>query len=199
MEKYTELANYFLTEYEEYHVAAYFYHKRITLAEKVGNKVEMALGNLGFARCNDLFDKSDDAIQYLEKAMKLAKNHPPTTQLISKELIDIYKKMAQKYENEVSNTDKMEQDKDKALEYYQKCLDMCSQADDIATEGQIAYKIGQIYFKRDILDKAIEHQNKYMEITKKLEQSDVGDWVDHSLVSPNAARWRLSRLWRSAT
>lgn len=165
----------------------------------MGNKVEMALGNLGFARCNDLFDKSDDAIQYLEKAMKLAKNHPPTTQLISKELIDIYKKMAQKYENEVSNTDKMEQDKDKALEYYQKCLDMCSQADDIATEGQIAYKIGQIYFKRNVLDKAVEHQNKYMEITKKLEQSDVSDSIDDSLDLLSEARWKHLQPWHSAT
>lgn len=61
---------------------------------------------MGFAKCHDLFDKSDEAILNLENSMKKAGDgHSDTVKLISKELIAIYKKLAEKYEVEAKDFD----------------------------------------------------------------------------------------------
>jgi molecular chaperone GrpE (heat shock protein) len=84
---------------------------------------------MGFAKCHDLFDKSDLAILSLENSMKKAEDqHPETVKLISKELIAIYKKLAEKYEVEAKDFDENVQ---AALGYYEKCLVVCDRAGQI--------------------------------------------------------------------
>lgn len=163
LNKQMEIASYFLTEFEEYHVATYFYRKAIKLGQRLKNNVQIAMAMIGYAKCNDLFDRPDEAIYTLEEAIKLCKGQNQTLQEVSNELITIYKKMALKYENDIINPEAQ----DKALEYYVKCLDVCSRAEDTIVEAQVAYKIGQIYFKRGDYDKAIEKQNQYLEISTK--------------------------------
>ena len=84
---------------------------------------------MGFAKCHDLFDKSDLAILSLENSMKKAEDqHPETVKLISKELIAIYKKLAEIYEVEAKDFDENVQ---AALGYYEKCLGVCDRAGQI--------------------------------------------------------------------
>jgi len=193
LEKYKELALYFRTEYDEFHVATYFYNKSMILAEKLGDIVEVALGKMGYATCNDKLDRPDEAIYNLEQAMKLVSNDPQTMQLVSKELIEIYKKLAQKYETDVVTPNAQEL----ALENYENCLEVCSRADDTATEGSIAHKIGQIYFKRGEYEKAIEHQKKYLEISTK-KAADVR-LENNKREAQRRMSWKPMLLWRSVT
>jgi hypothetical protein len=65
-----------------------------------------ALAEMGFAKCHDLFDKSDEAILNLENSMRKAEDEDPqTVKIISRELITIYKKLAEKYEVEAKDFD----------------------------------------------------------------------------------------------
>lgn len=120
---------------------------------------------MGFARCHDLFDRSDLAILNLEDAVKKATDQK-TASIISKELIEIYKKMAQKFDLSAKSFD---EDVRTALDYYEKCLVVCQKAKESVTEGQIAHKIGQIYFKHKMYQKSIEHQNKYLKLASNIE------------------------------
>lgn len=168
MEQYKDLAHYFLVDCEDYHVATYYYYKCMSLAEKRKDNIELALAKKGFSKCNMFFDQASEAIMNLEEAMVLAKDHDETLKKVSKELIEIYKTMAHKCENNVINPEEQAN----ALYYYEKCLEVCQQADDTESEGQIASKIGHIYFNRGEYKKAIEKHQVYLDIAQKM--SDVG-------------------------
>lgn len=159
---YKRLAEYFLTEFEEYHVAAYFYTKSIDIAEKLKDHTEFAEARLGLSKCYVLFDRSDDAINLLEKTLKMIKNDQRTMHKIAQELIENYKRIAAKYDTDSSSPE----DQEKSLDYYQRCLDVCTQVEDTITEGQIANKIGQIYFKRGDYENAVYNNQKYLEISR---------------------------------
>jgi tetratricopeptide (TPR) repeat protein len=114
-----------------------------------------ALAEMGFAKCYDLFDNSDQAIDSLENSIKKAEGQDKETmRLISKELITIYKKLAEKYEVEAKDFDENIQ---AALGYYEKCLEVCRRAGEKELQGKISNKIGKIYFNHKMFEKSIEH------------------------------------------
>jgi hypothetical protein len=78
--------------------------------------------------------------------------------LISRQLIVIYHKIAENYENDEN------ENVNEALIYYEKCLNVAQKAEDQEAEGSICYKIGLLYFKSNDFEKTIEYQNKYLEI-----------------------------------
>lgn len=190
IELYKRLAEEFKAS-RDWQVAAYYYDKCINLATKRNDRVEMALAKKGFAECNDFFDRADEAIVNLEEAMTLAADHSATLKEVSAVLILIYKKMAQKSESELNDAE----EQDKALYYYQKCLDVCNQADNTETEGEIAYKIGQIYFKRKEYPEAVKKLKTYLQISSRLQEVVIVDRRTRG----RRPRWRPSLLWRSAT
>ena len=160
------MADYFLSDCEEYHVATYYYEKCMNLAEKRKDNIAQAIAKKGYAKCNVFFDRADDAIVNLEEAISLAHDNEQTMKSVSKELIEIYKAMASKCENDVINPDEQQN----ALIYYDKCLEVCNQADDTESEGQITYKIGQIYFNKGEFQKAIDNQNIYLQIATNMKE-----------------------------
>lgn len=122
---YMGLADRFIREFYQYHVAAYLYKKCISLSQQAEDVRLEALSEMGYAKCHDLFDRSDAAIHNLEKAISKA-NDPDTISKVSGELIDIYQKLCDKYEAEAKGYDSNIQS---ALKYYQKCLDVCKKSE----------------------------------------------------------------------
>ena len=78
--------------------------------------------------------------------------------LISRQLIVIYHKIAENYENDENENIK------EALFYYEKCLDVAQKANDQEAEGSICYKMGLLYFKFGDFNRTIDFQSKYLEI-----------------------------------
>jgi len=162
---YMTLAESYLDDYREYHVAAYLFKKCIQLAELKEDPNKEALAEMGFAKCHDLFDRSDDAIHNLEKAISKATDFD-TIGKVSEELISIYKKLAEKYEHEAKGYDDNIQ---RSLDYYEKCIVVCRKSEQKHLEGKISNKIGKIYFKYKIFDKSIENQKSYLRICEEQE------------------------------
>ena len=119
---YMEMANNYMDIYHDYHIAAYLYKKCITLAQLAEDKNKEALAEMGFAKCHDLFDRSDAAINNLEHAKAKATDQE-TVSKVSEELIAIYRKLAEKYLVEAKGYDFNAQ---KALDNYRKCIDVCT-------------------------------------------------------------------------
>lgn len=119
-----KMADQFIKQFHMYHVATYLYKKCIDLSIRANDNTFEALSEMGFARCHDLFDRSDAAIHNLEKAISKAEDEE-TISKVSEELISIYKQMCAKYESEAKGYDSNIQ---QALKYYQKCLKVCEKS-----------------------------------------------------------------------
>ena len=162
---------------------------------------------MGFAKCHDKFDKSDEAIMSLEKSMAKADSQE-TKKEVAGELISIYRKLAEKYEVEAKEFDENVQ---AALNYYEKCLIVCNKAGKKDLQGQISHKIGKIYFNYQQFEKSIEHQTTYLtlaeelkdviqltKIIKKMKKNHFSKFFPSS-ENRLRTRWRLTRPLRSAT
>lgn len=86
---------------------------------------------LGQARCYDRLNNTGDAIEILEKNLDQAQRFSITqiVEITAKELMIIYQKVAESF-------DKGENDIDKALSYYEKCLNV-AKISGKADDGQI--------------------------------------------------------------
>ena len=87
---------------------------------------------------------------------------------VSREQVQNYKKMAEKYEyssDDVSGKIQL------ALNYYEKCQKACQRAEMVELEGQISHRIGMIYLKHGEYEKSIEHQKIYLANSKQLDVS----------------------------
>lgn len=86
---------------------------------------------LGQARCYDHLNNTGGAIEILEKSLEQAQKNEITqiVEITAKELMNIYQKVAESF-------DKGENDIDKALSYYEKCLNV-SRTSGKADDGQI--------------------------------------------------------------
>lgn len=104
--------------------------------------------------------QTEKAIQLFEQNLKDAEENflKQIVVLISRQLIVIYHKIAENFENDENENIQ------EALFYYEKCLNVAQKAEDQEAEGSICYKIGLLYFKSNDYEKTIEYQNKYLEI-----------------------------------
>jgi tetratricopeptide (TPR) repeat protein len=148
---------------------------------------------MGFAKCQDLFDQSDDAIGNLEIAMAKAKTEH-TVKLVSSELISIYRKLAEKYEIEAKEFDDNVQ---AALNYYEKCLVVCEKAGQQELQGQISHKIGKIYYNHKMYEKGIEHQTTFLQLAQSLQ--DVKNLTNSRLKKLSNIKWKRMRPLPNAT
>ncbi|KAL4511805.1 hypothetical protein ABPG72_012650 [Tetrahymena utriculariae] len=160
IEGYFKLAETFFEEYQDYKIAAFFYKRCISIAKDCEEKQLEGRGKLGYGKCFDRQGKTDDAIEILQKSLEEAEENQleSIVELISRELITIYKKVAQNFEkgdNESIN---------EALFFYEKCLDVAKKADREEDEGDICHKMGSLYFKNQNYNRSIEYQRKYLEI-----------------------------------
>jgi len=132
---------------------------------------------LGFAKCHYRLGQTEKAIEIFESDLKDAEENFLTDIVVSvsRQLIGIYHKIAETYEN-----DESENIRD-ALFYYEKCLEVsiflnyeliklmffkvAQKASDQEAEGSICYKIGLLYFKYGDFNKTIDFQNKYLQIS----------------------------------
>ena len=116
---------------------------------------------MGLGICEDKVLNGFQAMKYHEMALEKAINLSPKdiAKSISKELVNIYSNIAAEY--------KEKEDFDHALEYYEKCLDACNQANDITMQAKCYFQIGTIYEKMDDLGEAVMNVNKYLEICKE--------------------------------
>lgn len=176
IEQYMQLAKDFIDRIKDYHVSAYLYKKCMELAKK--KKVNFlflffkdlskeALAEMGFAKCHDLFDKADEAIENLEAAMQKAElaKDSATVREVSKELIQIYQKLAEKYEIDAKDFD---ENIDTALKYFEKCLEVCEKTGQRELQGEISNKIGKIYFNHKMFEKSIKHQKTVLELAEQI-------------------------------
>jgi hypothetical protein len=70
METYNSIAKSFIEEYDEYHFAAYFFKRCINISRTSKDKNWESLAQMGFAKCHDMLDRPDDAINILEEAVE---------------------------------------------------------------------------------------------------------------------------------
>ena len=103
----------------------------------------------------------------MEEAFERAENFE-ITQKVAKELIEIYKKIALKLQIEEKD---FNENVEKALKYYERCFQIYERIGEKKAQGQISYKIGNVYYKFKRYDKSIEHQLKYLELLEH--QNDV--------------------------
>jgi len=116
---------------------------------------------LGYGKCYDRMGQPEEAISILEENLQEAEAGELgiIVEMISKELIQIYYKMAE-------SAIKSEQNIEVALSFYEKCLEVSRKADREEEESQIYYRIGLLYYQNENYYKAIENQNKYLEINQ---------------------------------
>lgn len=115
------------------------------------------MGNIGLALCNDKIDNSEMAISLLK--LSLTKNIDNNIkQDISQHLVDIYLKIAKKYElTSYKDTQFIQY----SLQYYKEGLEVLKASNtDSLKEGEISNKIGDLYFKLKDYDNCLEY-NKY--------------------------------------
>lgn len=122
---------------------------------------------MGFAICHDLFDKSDEAIENLEMAMQKAELAKDSTVVkrVSEELIKIYQKLAERFEIDAKEFD---ENIDTALNYYEKCLEVCEKAGQSELQCQISNKIGKIYYNHKMYDKSIKHETTVVNLANDI-------------------------------
>jgi len=168
METYNSIAKSFIEEYDEYHFAAYFFKRCINISRQIKDKNWESLAQMGFAKCHDMLDRPDDAINILEEAVEKATD-TKIMEEVSRELVSNYKKMAEKFE---MASDEKSGEVQKALNYYEKCLKACQRAEMVQLEGQISHKIGMIYLKHGEFEKSIEHQKIYLNNAKLLDKDN---------------------------
>lgn len=156
---------------------------------------------IGISKCYDQERQTSKAIAILEEALAKAGDLQKSSikedlvKRISKDLIDIYMKVAEDHERAESLED--------ALMYFEKCLQVARQAHEHESEGKVCYRIGELYYKSGRYEKSVEFQEKYLGIIKntgneegrekkesvtKTRTMEVGVWV-----------FRRTPRWPSAT
>lgn len=155
------------------------------------------MAEVGFAICHDLFDKPDEAIEYLEVALQKAElaKDPVTIRMVSEELIKIYQKLAEKNEMDAKDYDDKFQI---ALGFYEKCLQVCEKAGQRELQGKISNKIGKIYFNHKEYDKSIKHQKTVLELAEQIKNVSRCDlWYRVKMLF--RVKWKPMPLWLNAT
>jgi tetratricopeptide (TPR) repeat protein len=170
IEEYSRLAEDFASKYQDYQAAAYFYKKCISIAKSANDAKWECLSYRGIGKCFSFLDRSDQAIDFLELAIKKAEENQLINIVmeISQDLVKIYGEMAAMYEK-LTDEESMKH----ALYYLEKCLEASVLAKNHDYEGKICHKIGIIYLNQKNFEKSLEYQLRDLELAKKtLEDKD---------------------------
>lgn len=168
IDEYSRIADYFYSDkLSDFQTAAYFYKRCHSLAKSIQEPKWECNAMLGLGKCHAKLGRLDKAIEFYESIQKKAEENQLKSLVVhaSKELIEIYDKMAERYMR--NNED---DDPDQALKYLEKCLQAAQLADDKEKEGTICHKIGAIYVKKKEYEKALIYQNKNLQITRSDEK-----------------------------
>ncbi|EGR30552.1 hypothetical protein IMG5_129380 [Ichthyophthirius multifiliis] len=168
IEGYFKLAENFFDNFQDYKTAQFFYKRCISISKDSEDKISEGKGKLGYGKCFDRQNKTPEAIEILEKSLADAEaiDQQSIVELISKELIQIYHKVAQNFEKGES------ENISNALYYYEKCLDVAKKADKEEDEGNICHKIGLLYYKIGNYQRSIDFQKKYLEIYQPMNSEE---------------------------
>ena len=127
------------------------------------NKQHEVMAMIGMSKCYDQERQTNKAIAILEEALVKSNElkaaiREDLAKKISKDLIDIYMKVADEYEKNEVHED--------ALMYFEKCLQVARQSGEYESEGKVCYRIGELYYKCENFEKSVEFQEKYLAIIK---------------------------------
>lgn len=145
----------------------YFYQKCLEIAKLTGdNRGEMSanhdLGIIYFSGLND----PDNASKYHERHVHLAgkEDNEVEQRIASIELIKVYRAIAEKHESN--------DEFDKAVQFYSKCLEASVMAKERRSEGLANYRLGRCFVLLKDSARAIEYLEEYEASCKALEDKE---------------------------
>jgi len=150
LEKYNKVAEDFMKKMD-FETASYFYKKCLDVSEQDGFLRGEAEAYQGLGKCEENVLNIFNAMGNLETALEKA-NEGQIADLekkISQDLVRVYQIIAIQFQNQNNF--------DKSLQYFQKCLVSSRRAQNKSMEGECYQKIGKIQEEMGDLDKAIEY------------------------------------------
>jgi len=168
IEEYSAIADIFFDEkLKDYQTAAYFQKRCNSLAKSIGDAKLECQSLIGLGKCFAQLGRLDRAIEQYENIFGKAQenNLSSIETTVSKELTDIYSKMAATYENKDD-----EESRNMGLHYLEKCLAAAEKGKDLEKVGNICHKIGTIFAKKKEFEKALEYQIRTLSIAQQLEE-----------------------------
>lgn len=163
LKQYTGVAEQF-EALNDYETASYFYKKCLDVSSEAKSLRGEAKAYMGLGICEEKVLNIFHAMGNLVTALGKAEdgNHVKLEKEICKELVRVYQTIAlQKQE---------QNDFQKALEFFEKCLDASQRAEDRPQEAECYQKIGHIYERQGDLVKAIEFLNKFLKISEETDE-----------------------------
>lgn len=150
---------------QDYETASYFYNRclDISVEHKYLEGEARAYQGLGKAEENVL--NKDQAMRHLETSLEKADADPNLIKLvkeISANLVRVYMQIATEHQ-EATNFGE-------ALSYFEKCLDVAKKAQNEDIEAECYQRIGLIYHELGQFDEAIEHTNKFLNLSEASRQ-----------------------------
>ena len=147
----------------DWETVSYFHHLCLEISRENHYYQGEARALMGLGICEEKVYNTFEAMHFHERAQEKALEHDnkEIVRSISKELVNIYNKIAQEY------LDK--EDYEHALEFYEKCLGQCDKAEDMMTQSKCHFQIGLIYERMEDLGEAVMNVNRYLEICQEME------------------------------
>jgi len=148
-------------EVSDYPTASYFYQKCLVISKQQKYPEGEAKSYMGLGVCEEGERNIIRAQEQYEIALEKAldKELHAIEKVISEQLIRVYEKLA------VSNEETG--DFQKALDYYDKCLEASKRALATKKEAECYFKLGMTYEKTKELEKSVEALEKYLAICEK--------------------------------
>ena len=142
----------------DYETASYFHKKCLDMSIDFKYVEGEAKAYMGLGICEEKVLNIFQAMSYLETALEKAidGNQQKIEKEISKELVRVYQVIAIEFQDRTEF--------DKALEYFEKCLDASRRASEKLKEAECYQRIGLIHEKLGDLDKSIVFLNKFLEL-----------------------------------
>lgn len=133
----------------DYETASYFYKKCLDASIDAKYVIGEAEAYKGLGICEEKVLNIFNAMSNLETALQkvIDGNIPKIQKDISQELVRVYQIIAVSFQDQ--------NDFDKSLQFFQKCLDASKRAENKTQEAECYQKIGHIYERQADLEKAI--------------------------------------------
>lgn len=188
LDQYKIISNQFENELLDYETASYFYKRCLDISQEFKSTPGEANAYMGLGICEEKVCNIDMARENLETALEKAieSRLDRIVPSVQKQLIRVYKVIAEQALSE-------QEDFDRALEYFNKCLGVSKDAKVQQEEADCYQRIGLIYKKQNDLEQATFYLNKFLKICEEMSNKEMQGEAHKQLADTYSASGNITQ------